>query len=155
MTLTERIRAALARHPDRDDRHISKGIRGATLAAVRAVRAGEDVPEPAPMTPPPAAGTCEAGTITLDAVRARYDTAASIRAYVAELRKGVLKLEREVCQQTAGKDAGRFRRAVENNSDEFKAYRIRLKLDQDQPEGSWYWGNRETIAQAMRLRDSV
>lgn len=155
MTLTERIRAAIERHPGHEDRAIANSIRGATLAAVRIVRAGGDAPEPELMTPHPAAGPSEAGTITLDAVAARYDTAASIRAYVSGLRKGVLKLEREVCQQTAGKDAGRFRRAVENNSDEFKAYRIRLKLDQDQPEGSWYWGSRETIAQAVRLRDSV
>jgi hypothetical protein len=153
MTLEERIKGSVSRHPDWDDRHVSRTIRGATLAVVKAVREGR------PVVPPPViedpVESAEVGTITLAQVRARYDVAAAIRDYVAGLKPGALKLEREVCQQTAGKDATRFRRTVDNNADEFRAFRIKLKLDQDQPEGSWFWGNKETIAEALKLRDSV
>lgn len=57
-----------------------------------------------------------------------------------------------IWERTAGKDAARFRRAVEN-TEEFRAHRVKLKLDPDQPDGAWYWGSKADIEKAVRLRD--
>jgi hypothetical protein len=114
---------------------------------VRAMRSGEPI---APIVEE--AKKAEAGTITLAAVRARYDIAAAIREELSRLKPGTLVLEREFCVRTAGKDAARFRRTVENTP-EFRANRVKLKLDQDAGEGVWYWGARETILAATKLRD--
>jgi hypothetical protein len=145
MTIEDRIKGCVERHPDWDDARVSNAIAGSSVAAVRLVRAGETVPaedKPAP------------GVITLDAVRARYDVAAAIRRELDRLKPGALVLEAEMRQRAAGKDANRFRRAVEN-APEFKANRIKLQLDPDVKEGAWYWGTASTIAAAIKVRDSV
>lgn len=146
--LEDRLRACLARHPDWDDARIRNAIIGSTIEMVRAVRAGEPMPTAAAEEQK----KIETGTITLAQVRARYDIAAAIRAELAKLKPGALIQERELCQRAAGKDAARFRRTVENN-EEFKANRIRLRLDQDTAEGTWYWGGIKDIQEASRLRD--
>ncbi len=148
MTIEERIKAGIARHPERDDRAISKPIRGATVAMVRAVREGR------PVETPPAEDKPAAGVITLDAVKARYDIAAAIRREIGKLKPGALILESEMRARAAGKDANRFRRTVENN-EEFKANRIKLQLDPEGGEGVWYWGDASTISAALKVRDSV
>lgn len=155
MTIEERIQAALTRRPDRDDQGVAKSLRGVTVAMVRAVRAGQPMPEAAVPTsdPRPGAAPC-AGTITLDAVAARYDIAAAIRREIGKLKPGVLILETELRVRAAGRDATRFRRAIEN-TDEFKAHRIKLQLDPEAKEGAWYWGDKSTIAAAVKTRDSV
>jgi hypothetical protein len=145
--LEERLRACLAKHPDWEDKRITAAIRGATYAIVAAVRAGAPV---APIIEE--AKKAEAGTISLDAVRARYDVAAAIREELARLKPGVLVLEREFSIRAAGKDASRFRRTVEN-CPEFRANRVKLRLDQDAGEGAWYWGQQQTVTEAVKLRD--
>jgi hypothetical protein len=52
----------------------------------------------------------------------------------------------------AGTDQNRFRKTLDNFSDEFKRFRIKLKLD-DSSDGKWYWGRAEDIEEAIRLRD--
>lgn len=148
MTLEERIKASIARHPDWDDRKVSKSVRGATVEMARAVREGQPLPEP------PAEDRPAVGVVTLDAVRARYDIAAAIRRELGKLRPGVLVVESEMRVRAAGKDANRFRRAVEN-CDEFKAHRIKLQLDPEGAEACWYWGDSSTVAAAAKVRDSI
>ena len=148
MTIEERIKAGIARHPERDDRLIAKSIRGSTVAMVRAVREGRPVEEP------PAQDKPCVGVISLDAIRARYDVAAAIRREIGKLKPGALILENEMRQRAAGKDANRFRRTVEN-TEEFKANRVKVQLDPDGREGLWYWGDASTIAAAIKVRDSV
>lgn len=152
MSIEERIKAALARYPERDDRHISKSLHGITVAMVRAVRAGQPVPLP----PAPAVDTAPASgkVITLESIQARYDIASAIRREIAKLKPGHLIVESEMRTRAAGKDANRFRRAVEN-CDEFKANRIKLQLDPDGGEAAWYWGDSSTISAAARVRDSL
>jgi hypothetical protein len=150
MTIEERIKAGIARHPERDNRLIAKAVRGATVAMVAAVRAGQPLPEPAT---PEAVVPC-AGVISLDAIRARYDIAAAIRRELAKLKPGALITENEMRLRAAGKDASRFRRTWENN-EEFRANRIKLKLDPDDGEGTWYWGDASTVAAALKLRDEI
>jgi hypothetical protein len=114
---------------------------------VRAMRSGEPI---APIVEE--AKKAEAGTITLAAVRARYDIAAAIREELSRLKPGTLVLEREFCVRTAGKDAARFRRTVEN-CPEFRANRVKLRLGEDTGEGAWYWGHQQAVTEAIRLRD--
>lgn len=149
--LTEKIRSALVRHPDWSDRRIASSARGATMAKVAVVRAGGQVCNggPGDIDPQAPAGP---GIISIGQVRKRYDISQAIREALAAIEPGALILERELCQRTAGKDAARFRRAVEN-SDEFRACRVKLKLDRDQSEGAWYWGRKEDVSEAVRLRD--
>jgi hypothetical protein len=143
----ERLRTCIAKHPDWTDERIAASIVGSTRTMVRAMLAGEPI---APIIEE--AKKAEAGTISLDAVRARYDVAAAIREELARLKPGVLVLEREFSIRAAGKDASRFRRTVEN-CPEFRANRVKLRLDQDAGEGAWYWGQQQTVTEAVKLRD--
>ena len=108
------------------------------------VRAGQPLP---PEKPEPVQGA-----ITLDQVRGRYDIAGMIRQRILEIPAGQLIHERELCLQTAGKDIARFRRAVENN-DDLKGFRVKLRLDPERSEGCWYYGSRQDVLEATRLRD--
>lgn len=148
--LADRIRDCIARHPDWDVIRIASAVRGSSRIAIKAVMAGEPIPE-MPDGDADISKT-EAGVIDLAAVRKRYDIAAAIRAELASMKPGALVLEREMCQRTAGRDAARFRRTIENTT-EFRAYRVKLRLDPDQTEGAWYWGRSEDVAEAIRLRD--
>lgn len=149
-TLQQRITESVARHPDWDDRRSASAIRGATRDMIRAVREGK--PWEFPEASESKAGPVGAGTINLDQVRKRYDVAAAIRAELEALAPGALILERELCLRTAGKDAARFRRTVENTED-LRAYRVKLKLDPEQPEGAFYWGRLQDVREALKLRD--
>lgn len=152
MTLEQRIKNAIAKHPDWDNARMASAIRGSTRAAIQRVREGLPIIEgvrvrPAAEEPAPAAGQ-----VSLAQVRHRYDIASRIRAEIEALPQGALILERELCAKTAGKDAARFRRTVENAED-LKGYRVKLKLDPDQPEGAFYWGKLLDVREAQRLRD--
>jgi len=90
-----------------------------------------------------------AGFVMLAKVIEKYDIAAAIRRELAVLPKGRLILETELCQKTAGTDRNRFRRTVENNAEAFRAYRIKLRLDDGEPK--WYWGGMSDIEEATRI----
>jgi len=147
----DRLRTCIANHPEWTVERIAASIVGSTRAMVRAMIAGEPLPETVTAIVEEAK-KAEVGTISLAQVRARYDIAAAIREELARLKPGALVLEREFCLRVAGKDASRFRRTVEN-VEEFRANRVKLRLDQDAAEGAWYWGNQSTIAEAVKLRD--
>jgi hypothetical protein len=155
MTTEDRIKAALLRNPNRDDRHVAKALL-VPIAAVRAVRAGGAIPGggqgggqgvPAPEVP-----VNGAGLISLDRIRERYDITAAILQALAKLPHGKLLRESDLCQLTAGSDRTRFRRAVENNADKFREFRVRLRIE-DSGDGTFYWGSREDVAEAVRMRD--
>lgn len=151
-TLAERIRACMEKHPDWPDRRVSGSIRGATLNAVNNVREGVPLQEPGEViikeeTQP------VSGIISLDVVRLRYDTLSSIKRELRKIPFGKIIPERELCLRAAGKDNARFRRAVENNMEEFKNNRVKLKLDQDAADGQWWWGSVADIKEVTRLRD--
>jgi hypothetical protein len=151
LPLADRIRRCIANHPDWDVIRIASAVRGSNRASIKAVMAGEPIPE-RPVDPARPEPHTPAGTIELSAVRKRYDIAAAIRDELTRMRPGSLMLEREMCQRTAGRDAARFRRTIEN-TDEFRAVRVKLRLDPDQSEGAWYWGSAVDVAEAIRLRD--
>ena len=152
MTIEQRIKNCIERHPDWDDSRIASATRGSTRAAIKAVRSGIPVSEGMLAKAKPEEPAPAAGQISIAQIRHRYDIAARIRAELEALPAGALILERELCQKTAGKDAARFRRTVENAED-LKAYRVKLKLDPDQPEGAFYWGKLQDVREAQRLRD--
>ena len=91
------------------------------------------------------------GIITLAMVKDRYDVVSAIRREVSAITKGQLIPEAEVCQRAAGRDRYRFRRAIENRVDEFRAFRVKLRIDEGEPK--WYWGSAEDVAKAIEIRD--
>ena len=141
MTTHERIVAALARHPDWPISRLAMSS-NAKVEEVRAVKAG------VPMTPKPE----NSSLVSLDKIIAHYDIKSAIIREVAALPKGQLIVEGELCLKAAGADRNRFRRCVENNAEEFKVLRVKLKLD-DSSEGKFYWGHAADIAEAQRIRD--
>jgi hypothetical protein len=158
LPLADRLKRCLAAHPDWAVERIAASIVGSTRAMVRAMQAGESI---APIIEeakkaeavPPSVALC-AGVISLDAIRSRYDISAAIRRELAKLKPGALITENEMRQRAAGKDASRFRRTWENN-EEFRANRIKLKLNPDDGEGTWYWADGPTVALALKLRDEI
>jgi hypothetical protein len=153
MTLEDRIKSCISRHPDWDDRRIASAIRGSSRTAVRAVRAGRPIPEEVHGWPlEPAGQDPEAGHLTLADVRKRYDTAQAIRDEILAAKPGILISERELCLKVCGRDMARFRRAVENAED-LKGCRVKLRLDTESREGIYYWGRKADVAEAIRLRD--
>lgn len=100
---------------------------------------------PVPVVPQNPAGRI----LTLAQVIEKFDIPAAIRRELAQLPRGQLILEAELCQRTAGSDKQRFRRCVENNADAFRPYRIRLRIDEGDPR--WYWGGQIDIEEAQRI----
>jgi len=145
MNDVERVVRCLSRHPDWADKRIRNSI-GVPIETVRAVRNGLPIPAPGEQVDPK-----PTGTVSLSVVREKLDTRAAILREITALPADQLIDERELRQRAAGRDANRFRRAVENNGDLLRAYRIKLRLDEGDPR--WYWGQAETIAEAQRLRD--
>jgi len=154
-TLTERIRACMEKHPEWTDRRVSGSIRGATLTSVHNVRAGVPIQEQEEKEGDVTKEEKQSvsGIISLDVVRLRYDTLASIRRELKKIPFGKIIPERELCFRSAGKDNARFRRTVENNIEEFKNNRVKLKLDQEASDGQWWWGSAGDVKEAIRLRD--
>ena len=147
MTDTERIIRCIERHPGWTDKQVRNSL-DIRIDTIRAVRMGL----PAPLaTDHPPASTRPGGIVSLSAIREKLDTRAAILREVAALPADQLIDERELRTRAAGTDANRFRRTVENNGDLFRAYRIKLRLDEGEPR--WYWGQTETVAEAQGLRD--
>lgn len=95
--------------------------------------------------------TGPAGVVTLEKVKARYDIKSAILRELAKIEPGTLLSEAELCIRAAGTDKNRFRRAVENNTEAFEAHRVRLQVEQGEPR--WYWGNAKDVAMAAEIRD--
>ena len=93
-----------------------------------------------------------AAFVSLSSIREKLDIAEAIKREIQKIPKGKLILEDEMCRRTAGKDRNRFRRAVDNNAEFFRAHRVKLKLD-DGGEGKFFWGQDADIAEAVRIRD--
>jgi hypothetical protein len=156
--LTERIKMSMERHPDWTDERLASAIRGATRAAVRIVRSGapaaaengganNNVSTEERRSP-------STGIISLEIVRKRYDIVAAIQRELERLPVGKIIPERELSMRTVGKDAARFRRAVENNAALFKKNRVKLKLNFDTTaDGQWWWGCVSDIDEVLHLRD--
>ena len=150
--LEERLKACITLHPDWDDHRVARAIRGATLASAGIVRSGKSLRMPQEIIVPEVKRS-DAASISIDQIRKRFDVVTSIRKEIERIKPGIVIPEREMSIRTAGKDYARFRRAVENNAEEFKKNRIKLKLDPDAGEGTWFWGSAYDVAEAIRLRD--
>ena len=145
MIMADRIAACIARHPDWNDKRVAKAI-ACRMHEVEAVRAGNPASEPEPRSTPKAVGI-----VTLDTVREKLDIRAAIHRETLRIRPGQLVEEREMRARTAGNDAARFRRAVENHEDEFAPFRLKLRLTDG--EARWWWGRADTVAEAAKIRD--
>lgn len=107
------------------------------------IKPSSSAPEQAPVKQP--------GYLSLAKVIEKFDIAAAIHREIAGMPKGQLMLEVDLCQKVAGYDRQRFRRTVENKADEFRPFRIRLRVDEG--DAKWYWGSADDITQALKIRD--
>jgi hypothetical protein len=92
------------------------------------------------------------GYVSLESICKKFDVKGAILREVGKIPKGKLIAEAEFCMRTAGKDRNRFRRACDNNAEEFRPYRIKLIID-DSGDGRFFWGRAEDVAEALRMRD--
>lgn len=154
MTLTERISAAIERHPEKDDRYISKGIRGATLAAVRAVRAGEPIPEPVPMTPHPIGAETKTQIgpgvtlIPVEDIKRKYDLFQAILDVIGSLPPGAVITEPDLRASIDQPDQFRFRKTLEAHDRELEPYRIMIKYKGS--EARYHYARPEVISDIRR-----
>jgi hypothetical protein len=141
-TIVDRIKACIARNPDWSNARVQSAIRGSSAGIVKAARDGTPLPEAASLSP---------GSITVAQVKQRYDTLGAILNEIELLPKGTLIPESELRSRVAKSDPGRFRRAIENNTGVVKAYRTKLKMNDDS-ESSYFWGHQNDIAEIERTK---
>jgi len=91
------------------------------------------------------------GVISLKIIKDRFDIKAAILRELEKIERGTLISEPELALRAAGRDKYRFRRTVENNEEEFRSRRIKLRLDDTG--AKWYWGWPEDIIEAQKIRD--
>lgn len=142
----ERARLAILRHPDKPAHRIADCIRGASAKMVREIKAQM---ENGPTAGPLPVQRESSGLVSLESLKAKFDTAGAIRRELEKLPRGKLILDRDLRQIVAGYDSARFKQAVENNDDEFKPYRIRVK-SKDDHDAKWYWGHPEDVAELQK-----
>jgi hypothetical protein len=160
-TLTERITCCLETHPDWPTKRIQGSIRGSTSSMIRCISTnlkknvalssgavGIASTELGPEDPKRPWAT---SLISLSKVRSKYDIRESIIREVSRIQKGHLLPESELCPIVAGTDKNRFRRTIENCEEDFRPFRVKLRLDDG--EAKWYWGRAEDVAEATHLRD--
>ena len=151
ISIPDKIKRALDRHPDWTDNRIQKSA-GGSQAMVRAVRAGEQLPptvaDARPVLPAlkPIGGN-GGGLISLSRIAEKFDIRTAILREIAALPEGEFIPEANLCERTAGKDRNRFRRTVENCGDEFRPLRVKARLDDDS-EGKWLWGKARDVEAA-------
>jgi len=92
------------------------------------------------------------GYVSIEKIISHYDIKSAIFRELQKIPKGKLISQNDLCLRAAGTDKYRFNRTLENNPDEFRAFRIKLKID-DSGEGKWYWGAAEDIGEALKMRD--
>ena len=150
------IRRCLKAHPDWDAERLRNALRRwhATTAEIRAASAGGTVPAvPATKAAGKAKTERPAGrVVTLAAIRERFDVLAGIKRELARLGDGELIEEADIRERVSGRDATRFRRAVENNAQAVEPLRTKLRLTEG--EARWYWGKPSAVAEAAKWRDA-
>ena len=145
MTIEEKVKRAIERHPDWADRRIQNST-GGTLGMIARARGGGDITAPKLRD-----FTSKApAVISLADVRQKFDIPAAIKRELARLDRGSLLPEDELCRLTAGKDRNRFRRAIDNNPQIAKAHRIKIRLEES-GDGRYLWGSVADIAEARRI----
>ena len=145
MTIEERIKAGMLRHPERDDRLIAKSIRGVTMAMVKAVREGKALPEPAPE---PAAFTAalhpNVTLVSVEEIKRKYDMFGAIMEIIRGLPPGQVITEADLKQSVDHPDPYRFKKTMDAHEKELEPYRIMLKYRGS--EAKYHYGKPEVVA---------
>jgi len=147
--IEDRIKACAVKHPDWPAERVNNSIAGSNIAMVRAIMAGGAVPIESTTVLKPESSAY----VSLDKIRARYDTAAAIDRELLRITRGKVLPEVEFCQRVTGKDKYRFNRCVENSGTKYSANRIKFRMDDDK-EPKWHWGHADDIAETKRIIDS-
>ena len=148
MTIEERIKAAISRYPDRDDRRISKGLSRVTVAMVRAVRAGQPVPLPPAQAPLPA----NVSLISVDDIKRKYDMFTAIMDIIRVLPQGQVITEQDLKASIEHPDPYRFKRTLEAHEKELEPYRIMLKYKGSEPK--YHYARPEVISDLRRILET-
>ena len=151
MDAIDRVKACLLRHPDWDAARIQRSCSGSTRNMVANLKSTMVVPEGQSV---PSVVALKPSLLSLDKVKDRYDVVGAIQREVLNIPRGKLLLDEDMCRLTAGKDRNRFRKAVENNQEIFKPYRIKINLEHG-GEGKFYWGHKDDVAEVVRLKDEI
>ena len=145
ITKEEKITRCIKRHPDWKNSRIANSTRSKPADVI-------EVKEKLGFIKPVEKDSPEKGLVSLEKVIERYDIKTAILKEIVAIPSKKLIEESELCVRAAGTDRNRFRRTVENNIDEFRPYRVKLKIDESK-EGRWYWGSIDDVAEATRIRD--
>ena len=150
------VKRYVQNHPDWPVERLRNALRAwrVPTAEVRAelARQGIAAKGPSPRADKPTVKTASGRVVTLAAIRERFDVLAAVKRAVAALGDGELIEEADLRERVAGRDATRFRRAVENNAEAVEPLRVRLRLNDGEPR--WYWGRPATVAEAAKWRDA-
>jgi hypothetical protein len=150
--LLERIKACLEKHPDWDDVRVAAAIVGSRRELVRAVRAGEPLPETVTAiveVTPKGQLTSGVTLISLDDIKRKYDLYAQILEVICDLPSGQVISETDLraCIQTP--DPLRFKRTIEAHEKELEPYRIMLKYKSS--EARYHYAKPEVISDLRNI----
>ena len=151
MPMEEKIKACLERHPDWPDQRIQNAIRGSTMTAVRAIRAGQPLPESGP--PPRAAALRPLmSLIAVDDIKRKYDMFGAIMDIIRSLPAGHVISEQDLKQSIEHPDPFRFKRTIEAREKELEPYRIMLKYKGS--EAKYHYARPDVIADLRRTMET-
>jgi hypothetical protein len=149
MTIEEKIKGSIARHPEWDDRRVSRNAHGSTLAMVAAVRAGEPIPEPEKADAVPAAHLRPNVTlISVEDIKRKYDMFGAIMDIIRSLAVGDVIDEPNLKASVDHPDPFRFKRTIEAHEKELEPYRIMLKYKGSEPK--YHYARPDVIADIRR-----
>jgi hypothetical protein len=106
--------------------------------------------KPLPPTAAPTQAPETIGVVNLGQIIKQYDTHDAILRELAAIPPENVVEQSELVRRSCGSDRARFNRCVELHSEEFKNYRIQMKLSEGR-ESRWYWGRPEFITKVRSL----
>ena len=140
----DRLRACFAKHPDWPDERIAAAIVGSRREMVRAIRAGEPLPEP-PTKPEFAAALHPNVTlVSVNDIKRKYDMYGAIMEIIRTLPPGQVITEGDLKQSVDHPDPYRFKKTMDAHEKELEPYRIMLKYRGS--EAKYHYGKPEVIA---------
>ena len=142
--LSDRLKACFEKHADWTDERIAAAIVGSTRAMVRAMRAGEPLPEPP--TKPECAAVLHPNVtlVSVDDIKRKYDMFGAIMEIIKTLPPGQVITEGDLKQSVDHPDPYRFKKTMDAHEKELEPYRIMLKYRGS--EAKYHYGKPEVIA---------
>jgi len=148
----DRLRTCLTKHPEWTDERIAAAIVGSRREMVRAMRAGEPLPETVTTiveVTPKGQLTSGVTLISLDDIKRKYDLYAQILEVICDLPSGQVISETDLRTCVQSPDPLRFRRTIEAHEKELEPYRIMLKYKSS--EARYHYAKPEVISDLRNI----